>query len=286
MARRLLAGKSHAQQPSGSLALLSLARSLEVRDPATKGHAQRVAAYARQLASRLGWGDEAARQIELAGLIHDIGKLVIPVAILTKPAPLTDREWRVVQRHPVLGEELCRPLPTLAKLLPVIRCHHERWDGLGYPDGLKGTAIPLWARLLAVADSFDALTSDRAYRRGLSSDAALEVLEKGAGQQWDPDLVMAFIGMYEAHSMPLTPALWTAPLASSSYNDLLTPIENLRPGVLRRLTDPLDELAADDPSADQDFERQLNNIDHLVQIGNGRDERRGKAQEVLSDARD
>lgn len=214
MARRLLADKKPTN-PNSPLGLLVLARSLEAREPVTKGHAQRVAAYAQRLAIWMGFEPQLASQLELAGLVHDIGKLVVPVSILTKNGPLTDEEWAIIQRHPSLGEELCRPIAALAPVLPAIRSHHERWDGRGYPDGLSGLAIPEWARLLAVADSFDALTSDRSYRRGLSFDQALTVLQKGAGKQWDPDIVKAFVSMFRAQTTPISPSAWTAPLVAA-----------------------------------------------------------------------
>jgi putative nucleotidyltransferase with HDIG domain len=223
MARVLLAPKAPTAVPDAQ-SLQDLARSLERRDPPTRGHAQRVAAYAYRLATWLGWDASTARRLELAGLIHDIGKVAVPAVILTKPSALTDAERAVVQLHPTVGEEFCRPLLSQAEVLAVIRHHHERWDGRGYPDRLKGRAIPLWARIMAIADSFDALTSDRAYRHGLAIDQALAVLRAGAGEQWDPDLVALFVAMRQAQSRPLAPAAWTSILVAADA-DQVGPLE-------------------------------------------------------------
>ena len=127
------------------------------------------------------------------GIIHDIGKIGIPDAILQKPGLLTAEELHEMQRHPELGERIARPLGSATELLPIIRHHHEAFDGSGYPDGLRGQDIPLAARIVSVCDGFDALTSTRPYRPGRSPREAVEILEQGRGQQWDPDLVDAFI---------------------------------------------------------------------------------------------
>jgi putative nucleotidyltransferase with HDIG domain len=196
--------------------LLTLARSLEARDPYTKGHSQRVGNYARQLALRLGWGARDAARIELAGLLHDIGKVAIPVDVLAKPERLTPAEQEIIERHPALGAELCQAFPSLEPVIPAIRSHHERWDGKGYPDRLAGTGIPLWGRLLAVVDTFDALTSDRPYRPRLADDQALAILQEGAGTQWDANLVTAFVAMIETSRRDEHPARWTGILVRAT----------------------------------------------------------------------
>ena len=141
--------------------LCALGKSIEARDPSTEGHCERLADSGVALGRKLGLGEEELRALRLGGYLHDLGKLVFPDAILLKPGPLTAAEREVVRKHPIVGEEICQPLPSLGSVLPIIRHHHERWNGSGYPDGLRGEAIPLTARILQVADVFDALTSDR-----------------------------------------------------------------------------------------------------------------------------
>jgi putative two-component system response regulator len=175
--------------------LVSIALALEARDPYTRTHSLNVARYAAGLADRLNLGGEAVHEIEQAGWLHDIGKIGVPDAVLLKPAILDDPEFALMQRHPVLGYEICRPLTSLTHTLGAIRHHHERWDGRGYPDGLAGEAIPLRARIMAVADAYDAMTSDRPYRTGFSPERARSILREGAGTQWDPVLVPSFIAM-------------------------------------------------------------------------------------------
>ena len=128
-----------------------------------------------------------------AGLVHDIGKIGIPDLILLKPDRLTPAEFEIIKRHSLIGEEICRPLRSAALLTPAIRHHHERWDGTGYPDGLRATAIPLSARIVAIADAFDAMTTDRPYRPAMSLLEARAILEQGRGTQWDPELAQLFL---------------------------------------------------------------------------------------------
>jgi cyclic di-GMP phosphodiesterase len=156
--------------------LYSLALSVEERYPDGKGHSARVSNHAVRLGASLGFNQNDQECLRVAGLLHDIGKAAIPDAILQKPAALNFEEVRVIQQHPSLGEQICSPLKSLRRVLPAIRHHHERLDGSGYPDGLRGESIPLAARILQVVDIFDALTSDRPYRRGLPLPSALLVL--------------------------------------------------------------------------------------------------------------
>ena len=182
----------------GSLSTIqTLAAAVDAKDPYTRGHSQRVAEYASALAAFLGQSKADIARIEMTGTLHDVGKIGVPDAILSKPGRLTDEERAIMETHPVLGEEIVRKSPQLAATLPGVRHHHERWDGRGYPDGLAGEAIPFDARILAVADTFDAMTSDRPYRRGLSVDAALDAIGKGAGTQFDPALSAAFIAQID-----------------------------------------------------------------------------------------
>lgn len=170
--------------------VLSLARSLEARDPHTEGHCERLGAYASMLGEQIGVSPEHVRALELAGIIHDVGKVTMPDSILLKPGPLDDEERRIMQQHPVVGEHICRPLKAFEIVLPIIRHHHERMDGTGYPDGLRGEQIPFTARILQVVDVYDALTMDRPYREALASEHALEVMREEAKRGWlDPEIV-------------------------------------------------------------------------------------------------
>jgi HD-GYP domain-containing protein (c-di-GMP phosphodiesterase class II) len=170
-----------------------MADAVDVRDPYTGGHSRRVAALCRGILRELGiWGPEA-EFIVAAARIHDIGKIDIPDAILAKPGPLTPDERAVMETHPTRGAALLARYPEFARGVAMVRHHHERWDGQGYPDQLAAFAIPFGARVIAVADSFDAMTSDRPYRRGMSARQAVQTLMHGRGVQWDAQIVDAFI---------------------------------------------------------------------------------------------
>lgn len=171
----------------------TLAQAVEMRDPYTGNHTQRVTAYALILAEELGLGENDRRQIRIATLLHDIGKIAIDDQILRKPGRLSDREFAIMQTHVLRGWEMIQMIPALASALPVIRGHHERWDGQGYPDGLAGEDIPLTARIVAVADAFDAMTSDRPYRAAMPLERALGELQTAAGTHFDPTCVAAFL---------------------------------------------------------------------------------------------
>lgn len=170
--------------------IFSLAQAIEARDHFTEQHVQRVATTAVRLAEAAGLSGKALDDVRYGGILHDIGKIGVPDAILNKPAPLTADEFEVMKRHPVIGYDICKPLKSLAGALPLIRHHHEKLDGSGYPDGIAGDAISLPARIMAVTDIYDALTSDRAYREAVSHAAAADILltEADAGKL-DTDLV-------------------------------------------------------------------------------------------------
>jgi putative two-component system response regulator len=157
-------------------ALYSLSLSVEERYPHGRGHSARVSNQAVRLGASLGFNPNEQECLRIAGLLHDIGKAAIPDAILQKPAALDPEEVRIIQQHPILGEQICAPIKSLRRVLPAIRHHHERLDGSGYPDALRGDSIPLSARILQVVDIYDALTSDRPYRKGLPRPSALLVL--------------------------------------------------------------------------------------------------------------
>jgi putative two-component system response regulator len=184
---------SYDQLDDAQHVIIALARAVEAKDTYTEAHTGRVAASGRALAEAAGVGGKELEAIYLGGIIHDIGKIGMPDAILLKPSALSVEERHLMIQHPIIGEEIARPLRSAATLLSIIRHHHESWDGKGYPDGLAGEDIPLAARIVAICDAFDAMTSDRPYRPGRSSEAATQVLLEGAGQQWDPRLVHLFV---------------------------------------------------------------------------------------------
>jgi response regulator RpfG family c-di-GMP phosphodiesterase len=173
-------------------AIDSLVRTLEARDPYTKGHSMRVRRYALCLADAIGLDPRRRKHLSLAAKLHDIGKVGIPEGILNKPSALTRDEFMAVCEHPVIGERILSPIIHNRDILAGIRHHHERPDGLGYPDGLRGSQLPLLARIIAIVDAFDALTSTRAYRGSRPAAEALDILRAGAGTQFDSDLVRAF----------------------------------------------------------------------------------------------
>jgi putative two-component system response regulator len=164
--------------------LFSLAYSIEARDPYTRGHCERLAQVSARLGERIRLPEDQIRALRRAGIVHDIGKVVVPDAILLKPGPLSDEEIAIMRRHPVVGEKICEPLRTFGAVLPIIRHHHERFDGSGYPDGLRGDDIPLTARVLQLADVFDALTTDRPYRKADPPETALDIMAKEASRGW------------------------------------------------------------------------------------------------------
>ncbi len=169
--------------------IFSLAAAVEAKDSYTERHTSRVAETARMIGERMGLPERAKDALYRGGIIHDIGKIGVPDHILQKPGPLDSDELRIMQSHPLIGESIVRPLRSGVPLLPIVRHHHERIDGNGYPDRLKGRAIPHLARIVAVCDAFDALTSDRAYRKAKSVEEALGILVDGAGRQWDAEVV-------------------------------------------------------------------------------------------------
>ena len=176
----------------------ALAAAVDAKDPYTQGHSRRVAEYACALARHIGLPEEEIELLYTTGTLHDVGKIGVPDAILKKPGRLDDDERAIMETHPVLGEVIVRKAPILAHALPGVRNHHEKWDGTGYPDRMAGEAIPYHARLLAVADTYDAMTSDRPYRKGLAIEIALGEIAKGAGTQFDPVLARAFVELMQA----------------------------------------------------------------------------------------
>ena len=175
--------------------LLGLANALEAKDPYTRGHSERVGAWGGRIATALGLSSEETDTITQAGLLHDIGKIGVPEAVLRKRGPLEGDEWALMRNHPIVGAQIVAPFEFFAAGALVVRHHHERWDGSGYPDGLAGAAIPIGARVVAVADVFDALTSDRPYRRALPRDTVLTYLAEEAGRSLDAEVVAVMLGL-------------------------------------------------------------------------------------------
>lgn len=176
----------------------ALADAVEARDAYTGKHAERVCAYGLELARACGMSPDDEPEIEFGFLLHDIGKVAISDAILHKPGSLTEPERDAMRRHPVIGDEIVSGIDFLSEARHVVRSHHERWDGRGYPDGLAGDEIPLAARIFSVADTLDALTSDRPYRAASSFRAARVVIAEGAGTQFDPDVADTFASIPDA----------------------------------------------------------------------------------------
>jgi putative two-component system response regulator len=173
--------------------LFSLARSIEGKDPYTHGHCERLSDYSTRLGEHLGLSEDQLIALRRAGIVHDVGKIAVPDAILLKPGSLTADEWKLIREHPVVGERICAPLKSFRFVLPIIRHHHEKFDGSGYPDGLRGEEIPVTARVLQVVDVYDALTTDRPYKKAFSITDALQTMkEEVAKGWWDPHIFDQF----------------------------------------------------------------------------------------------
>jgi putative nucleotidyltransferase with HDIG domain len=175
--------------------LQALSNALDVRDSETEGHSRRVVEYMELVIHELRVPASQLAMLRRGALLHDIGKIGVPDNVLRKPAALSEAEWTLMKRHPEHGARIIAQIPFLEDVSRIVRHHHERWDGAGYPDGLAGEAIPLGARIFAVADSFDAMTSDRPYRRAMSVDEARREVARCRGTQFDPIVVDAFMGI-------------------------------------------------------------------------------------------
>lgn len=172
----------------------SLAGAIDAKDPYTKGHSTSVSKFSEALARAINLPEKEVERITLGALLHDVGKIGIPETVLKKEGPLSDEEWVIMKQHPVIGyEKVLQPNPNLRDLIPIVKYHHERIDGKGYPEGLTNDEIPLAAKIVAIADTYHALISDRPYRKGMNIEKAIAILEEGAGTQWDADLVRTFI---------------------------------------------------------------------------------------------
>ena len=173
--------------------LFTLARSIEGKDPYTHGHCERLSEYSARLGEHLGLSEDQIIALRRAGVVHDVGKIAVPDAILLKPGKLTPEEWMLIYEHPVVGERICEPLKSFRLVLPIIRHHHEKLDGSGYPDRLRGEAIPVTARVLQIVDVYDALTTERPYKHAFSITDALQTMKQEVGKGWwDPHIFDQF----------------------------------------------------------------------------------------------
>jgi putative two-component system response regulator len=207
--------------------LFALAQAIEGRDKYTFGHCQRLALHAVSLGIALGLSKRELQALYRGGYLHDIGKVCVPDMILFRPGALSDQEWVLMRAHTVRGEEICRPLQSLAPVLPIIRSHHERWDGSGYPDGLRGDQIPLVARVLQIADIYDALTTARPYKPAFSAAQTLAILDEESKNGWrDPDLVSLFREMHEKIHVGLDRA--SAALQAADFESMHLSLMNMQ----------------------------------------------------------
>jgi putative two-component system response regulator len=197
--RSLLKLKRHTDElENAETVLFSLALSVEAKDPYTNGHCDRLVRFSVALGMKLGLPVDQIKTLHRGGILHDLGKIGVPDSILLKRGPLNDAERAVIREHPAIGERICSPLKTLRHVLPIIRHHHERWDGSGYPDGLKGEAIPLTARIMQTVDIYDALTTERPYKPAYTSEQACAIMrEETAKGWWDPQLIGTFITLVQ-----------------------------------------------------------------------------------------
>jgi putative two-component system response regulator len=184
--------------------LFTLARSIEGKDPYTHGHCERLAEYSARLGGQLNLPEEQLVALRRAGIVHDVGKVAIPDAILLKPGSLTPDEWTIIREHSVIGERICAPLKSFRLVLPIIRHHHEKLDGSGYPDKLRGDAIPVAARVLQIVDVYDALTTERSYKKAFSITEALEIMKQEVSKGWwDPHIFDQFERLVRSSSAGL-----------------------------------------------------------------------------------
>ncbi len=184
-------------QQAYEASLIMLANAIELRDKYTRGHVERVMRYSVLIAERLGWNESQIKPLQFGAILHDIGKIYIEEKILRKEGPLDTLEWDEMQQHTAIGAELLHNIPYLSTAIPIIRHHHERWDGLGYPQGLKGEEIPAGARIVTVADSFDAMTTIRVYQKVSTAREALQEIQSGSGSRYDPAIVHAFLDAWD-----------------------------------------------------------------------------------------
>jgi putative nucleotidyltransferase with HDIG domain len=208
----------HRQADLFAASVHALISAIDAKDRYTHGHSERVAQVAKCLAEQLHLPKTDVNTIYLGGLLHDIGKIGVDDVVLNKPGALTPDEYDQIKQHPQLGYDILRGVRQLERILPIVLYHHEAWDGSGYPHGLKGEETPLLARITAVADAFDAMSSDRPYRRGMPDEKLDSILREGAGRQWDPQVVDAFFAIREQiREASRNAELETVPLNAASW---------------------------------------------------------------------
>ncbi|WP_425582087.1 HD-GYP domain-containing protein [Streptosporangium fragile] len=223
-------GQYHAQQRAYDATIAALCQAVETKDYYTRGHCTRVSLAAGMIAQEIGMGSERLRAIRYAGMLHDVGKLGVPTKVLQKDGPLTEEEFAAIQLHPMRGLEIVRGIDFLDEAFAGIMHHHERQDGKGYPMGLAGDEIPEFARIIAVADAFDSMTSDRSYRGARPIDVAVAELRKSAGTQFDPVMVVAFIKALDRHGWEpprkvVAPPADEAQTTTKDHDDPTMPIQ-------------------------------------------------------------
>lgn len=189
-------------------ALTALANGIEVRDRYTRGHVERVTNYSLAIAEQLGWRNERLESLRFGAILHDIGKIFVGERVLSKAGPLDENEYEEMAHHPINGADMLRDIPYLQVAIPVIRCHHERWDGSGYPEGLAGEQIPIEARIIAVADVFDAATTNRPYHQADPLEVAYQYIQEMSDKSFDPHVVEAFNRAWKAGKIQQIAALW------------------------------------------------------------------------------
>lgn len=227
--------------------LKALAQALEARDSETYGHSERVVTFSLRLGYELGLNLDQLRSLEFGALLHDIGKIGVPDAILRKPAPLTGEEWAQMRLHPLQGEQILRNVPFLAGATKVVSQHHEKWNGSGYPLGLKADDIDLNARIFAVVDAFDAIVSDRVYRIGKSYEEACSEIKKSIGIQFDPQIVSAFLQVPREDWETLHQSSLQCQSESSSFRGLVIEMMNQR-AVGSRSQEEIDNIKIFEPA--------------------------------------
>lgn len=179
--------------------LCTLGLSVEAKDAYTEGHCERLSRYSVAMGQSLGLPPDQLKALRRGGYLHDLGKIAIPESIINKKTGLTEEEWQIMREHPVIGERICKPLKSLRLVLPIIRHHHERWDGSGYPDGLMGQEIPLTARIIQIVDIYDALITARPYKHSLSRNQVFSIMRQESEKGWrDPELIEQFITLLQA----------------------------------------------------------------------------------------
>ena len=193
--RNLMRVRALREHMEGTEAVIyTMAAMIEARDKSTQGHLYRMSRYCEWLAEAIGL-EVHPKHLRAGAILHDVGKIGIPDAVLLKDTALTPEEYDIMKQHPVIGERICRKLRAASTVCPMVRGHHERWDGAGYPDGLEGDEIPLLARVVSIADSFDAMVAERVYHKGMPWSDAMEILNAEKGSQWDPHLIDVFIAI-------------------------------------------------------------------------------------------